>query len=95
MVNIEILRWRINRPEEYLRILSRISRYSYEEFIEDPERYGRAERFLQLAIAAINDLGNHVIADPTLGEISWIQMIVGNIVLKHGHDLKVFLIRTP
>ena len=30
MVNIEILRWRIIRPEEYLRILSRISRYSYE-----------------------------------------------------------------
>ena len=35
MVNIEILRKRINKLEEYLRILSRICRYSYEEFLKN------------------------------------------------------------
>ena len=37
----------------------------------DPERYGSAERFLQLAIEAIIDMGNHVIADSELGVVNW------------------------
>ncbi|MGC8659932.1 MAG: type VII toxin-antitoxin system HepT family RNase toxin, partial [Desulfomonilaceae bacterium] len=84
MVNIEILRKRINKLEEYLRILSRLSQYSYEEFIAEPERYGAAERFLQVAIETINDLGNHVVADLELGEVSW-QSDIPRLLAEHGY----------
>jgi uncharacterized protein YutE (UPF0331/DUF86 family) len=39
--------------------------------LTDPERYGSAERFLQLAIEIVGDLGNHVIADLALGVVNW------------------------
>jgi len=44
---------------------------NYKEFISDPEKYGSVERFLQLSIEAINDVGNHIIADLELGIIDW------------------------
>jgi len=45
--------------------------YSYDEFVSNPEHYGSAERFLQLSIEAVSDIGSHIIADMELGEISW------------------------
>ena len=39
--------------------------------MSDPEHYGSAERFLHLAIEAILDMGNHVIADSDLGIVNW------------------------
>jgi len=42
-----------------------------EEFLANPERYGSAERFLQLAIESITDMGNHIIADLGLGSVDW------------------------
>lgn len=71
MVRAEVLRKRLNKLDEYLAILYRLRRYTYEEFVADPERYGSAERFLQLAIEALLDLGNHVIADLHLGTVEW------------------------
>jgi len=44
--------------------------YQAEESLADPERYGSAERFLQLAIEAITDMGNHVIAEMALGVVN-------------------------
>jgi uncharacterized protein YutE (UPF0331/DUF86 family) len=84
MVNVEILRKRLTKLEEYLRILSRLGRYSYTEFIEEPERYGSAERFLQLSIETINDLGNHIVADLELGEVSW-QSDIPRLLAERGH----------
>ena len=55
MVSPEAVRRRRNKFEEYLAVLERIRGYSQEEFIADPERYGGAERFLQLAIVALTD----------------------------------------
>lgn len=75
MVNKEILRKRLNKLDEYIDILRSLQRYSFEEFIADPERYGSAERFLQLAIETINDLGNHIIADDDLGVVNWYRDI--------------------
>ncbi len=69
MVDRELLKRRLDRLEEYLSILERLRSYSYEEFISNPERYGSAERFLQLSIELLNDLGNHVIADERLGAV--------------------------
>ncbi|MGB9724155.1 MAG: type VII toxin-antitoxin system HepT family RNase toxin [Chloroflexia bacterium] len=71
MVRVEVLRRRLGRLDECLGILRRLQRYGVDEFLADPERYGSAERFLQLAIEAVTDMGNHLIADLALGEINW------------------------
>lgn len=71
MVRPEVLQRRLRKLDEYLEILRRLQQYSFEEFIQDPERYGSAERFLQLAIEALLDMGNHIIADLNLGEVRW------------------------
>ncbi|MHC1745517.1 MAG: DUF86 domain-containing protein, partial [Syntrophobacteraceae bacterium] len=55
----EVLRRRLDRLDEYLSILKALRRYSLPEFLENPERYGSAERFLQLCIEAVTDIGNH------------------------------------
>lgn len=70
MVRAEIIRKRLNKLDEYIAILKGLQHYSYEEFIADPERYGSTERFLHLAIEAITDMGNHVIADLGLGVVN-------------------------
>ena len=69
MVSLEAVRRRLNKFEEYLALLERIRGYSQEEFIADQERYGSAEWFLQLAIEALTDLGNYVIAERQLGVV--------------------------
>jgi len=38
--------------------------------LSDPERYGSAERFLQLAIETINDMAAHVIVEESLGVVN-------------------------
>lgn len=47
MVRREVLRKRLNKLDEYLAILRSLQRYRLEELLENPERYGSAERFLQ------------------------------------------------
>lgn len=69
MVNAEIVRRRLHSLEQYLSILRHYGDYSLEEFAAEPERYGSAERFLQLAIEATLDIGNHVVADLGIGGI--------------------------
>lgn len=69
MVRAEVVRRRLNKLDEYLAILSGLQRYSYDDFMGSPERYGSTERFLHLAIELVNDLGNHVIADDGLGMV--------------------------
>ncbi len=71
MVRAEVVRKRLNKLDEYLGILRSLQRYSYEEFIQEPERYGSVERFLQLAIEAVMDIGNHVVAEQNLGIVNW------------------------
>ena len=61
----------MNRLDDYLTVLKKLQRYSFKEFTADPERYGSAERFLHLAIEALIDMGNHVIADSGLGGVNW------------------------
>jgi uncharacterized protein YutE (UPF0331/DUF86 family) len=71
VVRPEVIRKRLNKLDEYLSILYKLRKYSLEDFVSDPERYGSAERFLHLAIEAILDMGNHVIADSDLGIVNW------------------------
>jgi uncharacterized protein YutE (UPF0331/DUF86 family) len=71
MVRPDVIRKRLEKLDEYLAILRQLQRYSYDEFIDNPERYGSAERFLQLAIESLNDLGSHVVAESGLGVVDW------------------------
>lgn len=71
MVRVEVIRKRLIKLDGYLGILSRLRGYGRAEFIENPERYGSAERFLQLALEALTDMGSHVIADLNLGVVNW------------------------
>ena len=71
MVRPEVIRKRLNKLDEYLGILNGLQVYTLEEFMGDPEHYGSAERFLHLAIEAVNDLGNHVISEMELGIVNW------------------------
>ncbi len=76
MVRPEVIRKRLNKLDEYLSILHGFQQYSFEEFSRNPERYGSAERFLHLAIEALIDLGNHIIAELELGVVNWYSDIV-------------------
>jgi uncharacterized protein YutE (UPF0331/DUF86 family)/predicted nucleotidyltransferase len=67
--NKEVIRKRLNKIDTYLNILYKSQKYSFDAFIADPERYGSVERFLHLAIEALNDIGNHIIADDALGMV--------------------------
>lgn len=71
MVRPEVIRKRLEKLDEYLAILRHLQRYSYDEFVDNPEQYGSAESFLQLAIESINDLGNHIVAELGLGNVDW------------------------
>lgn len=53
---------RLAALEEYVRLLSDVSAVDVSEFVADPRIWGSAERFLQLAIEAVFDLGTHFIA---------------------------------
>lgn len=71
MVRPEVIRKRLNKLDEYLSILRKLRKYNFDDFVSDPEHYGSAERFLHLAIEAILDMGNHVIAESDLGIVNW------------------------
>lgn len=69
MLRPEAVRKRLQKLEEYLNILERLRCYSLDEFLANPERYGSAERFLHLAIEAIDDVAAHVVAELELGTV--------------------------
>ncbi|GBE16839.1 hypothetical protein BMS3Abin15_00663 [bacterium BMS3Abin15] len=75
MVKAEVIRRRLAKLDEYLRILQKMKKHSFDEFTTKPEIYGSGERFLQLAIEATLDIGNHLIADLNLGEVNWYRDI--------------------
>ncbi len=70
MVRPEVIRRRLDKLSEHLQILERLARYSESEFLSDPEHYGSAERFLQLTLEALLDMGGHVIAEEGLGTVN-------------------------
>ena len=71
MIQAEIIRKRLNKLDEYLKFLHNSQRYSYDEFISNPEHYGSTERFLHLAIESLTDIGNHLVAELNLGKVEW------------------------
>ena len=58
---------RIGKIREYVALLRKIRSLADEEhFVKDPLIYGNAERYLQLAIQAVLDISNHIVADMKL-----------------------------
>jgi uncharacterized protein YutE (UPF0331/DUF86 family) len=84
MVHPEIIRKKLNKLDEYLAILANAQKYSYEEFISNPEHYGSVERFLHLAIESVTDMGNHVVAELSLGQVEWYSDIP-KILMQDGY----------
>ena len=63
MVNKNVLISRLERLQNYLKILKAIPQYDINLFLKDPFIHGTAERNLHLAIECLLDIGNHIIAD--------------------------------
>lgn len=58
---------RIGKIREYVALLRKIRGTADEQrFVKDPLVYGNAERYLQLAIQAVLDISNHIVADMNL-----------------------------
>ena len=67
MVDRYVVRARIAKIREYVALLRKIRRLADKpHFVKDPLIYGNAERYLQLAIQAVLDIGNHIVADMKL-----------------------------
>lgn len=75
MVKKEVVAARIERLRQYLKILKSVLKLNLKRFKGDPFIHGAAERYLQLSIESLLDIGNHIIADQgfrkpeTYGEI--------------------------
>ena len=64
MVDRHVVRSRIAKLREYVALLKKIRGLADERrFVSDPLIYGNAERYLQLAIQAVLDVSNHIVAD--------------------------------
>lgn len=67
MVDRYVVQARIGKIREYVALLRKIRGMADERrFISDPLVYGNAERYLQLAIQAVLDVSNHIVADMNL-----------------------------
>lgn len=60
---------RTRRFEETMAILEGLARTPWERFEADPEKYGSAERFLQVAVEILDDLGAHLVARSGAGPV--------------------------
>ena len=67
MVDRYAITARIAKIRQYVALLKRIRGQAGEAaFVKDPLIYGNAERYLQLAIQALLDISNHIVADMNL-----------------------------
>ena len=67
MVDRYVVQTRMAKIREYVALLKRIRGLADERaFVRDPLIYGNAERYLQLAIQAVLDVSNHIVADMNL-----------------------------
>lgn len=71
VVKPEVVRKRLNKLDEYLKILYGMQKYALEEFLSDPEHYASVERFLHMAIETTIDIGGHIVSGLGLGDVNW------------------------
>jgi uncharacterized protein YutE (UPF0331/DUF86 family) len=65
----DVFERRTRRFIETPEILERLQRTPWERFSTDPEKYASAERFLQIAVEVLEDLGDHLVAKTGAGPI--------------------------
>lgn len=65
----DVFERRTRRFHETLAILEGLARTPWERFESDPEKYGSAERFLQVAVEILDDLGAHLVARSGAGPV--------------------------
>ena len=68
MVDQLVVSRRLQKLRQYVELLRQLRRESRSRFISDPFVHGNAERYLQLAIQTVLDIGNHIVADRKLKE---------------------------
>jgi uncharacterized protein YutE (UPF0331/DUF86 family) len=66
LVKPELIVSRLERLRDYMKTLKVIRAYDLERFKNDVFVHATAERYLQLAIECLLDIGNHIIADQGL-----------------------------
>jgi len=67
VVDRYVVRARIAKIRQYVALLKKIRGLANEAtFVKDPLIYGNAERYRQLAIQALLDISNHIVADMNL-----------------------------
>jgi len=70
LTNPLVLSKRLGKLREYVELLKKLREQPRDRFISDPFIAGNAERYTQLAIQVMLDIGNHIVADDKLGEVS-------------------------
>ena len=67
MVDRYVVLARVAKIRQYVALLKKIRGLANQAtFVKDPLIYGNAERYLQLAIQALLDISNHIVADMNL-----------------------------
>lgn len=82
MVDTESIAARFKHLKDYLKILKELRKINKSIFIDDYHYYGLAERYLQLAIECVLDVGNMLIVSLDLRKPSDKQEIID--VLEEG-----------
>lgn len=75
--------------DEYLQFLEEMKSVSLEDFLKDKRNYGSVERFLQLSIEILIDIGNCIISKNKLGTTDWYQDIAILFYENHYIDSEV------
>jgi len=68
-MNLISIKKRFELLEQYLDFLTSFQKIPLDEFVIKPEFFGATERFLQLSIEALDDIGNNLIASRKLGNV--------------------------
>ena len=89
MVDVEAIASRFSHLRQYLKVLQELQRVSKNTFINDYHYYGLAERYLQLAIECILDVGNSLIISFDLRKPSDRQEIID--ILEEGKIISSLL----
>lgn len=69
MVKPDLIQKRLRKLDEYIHMLEKLRANSRESILNDPFIYGNVERYLQLAIQAVIDVCNHVLADRNINGV--------------------------
>ena len=63
LIDQEIILKRLEKLNQYVQFLNELLKQPKSQFVSDPFVHGNAERYLQLAIQACMDIGNHILSN--------------------------------